>query len=279
MHSVQPRFAGLMSAEATTLALCWRIVRRDGVALGFTAHDRALEIEGLRYRSAPGVSPSAISAEDGLDPHTMELEGALSHRAITAGDLDAGRYDGAEVETFMVDWAEPTAGRITLASGRLGEVRHSGTAFTAELQGPTAALQASPIELFSPECRATFGDRRCRADLALYTIVRAVKDVFTPVEFGFEPDIGDLEGFRYGRLRVLTGAAAGETRVIEGPVASGLLVSAPIAGLIAGNKVELRAGCDKRFATCRDRFRNVLNFRGEPHVPGADAVMRYPGLD
>ena len=36
------------------------------------------------------------------------------------------------------------------------------------------------------------------------------------------------------------------------------------------------AGCDKRLATCIDRFANVLNFRGEPYVPGQDALTHYP---
>ena len=36
------------------------------------------------------------------------------------------------------------------------------------------------------------------------------------------------------------------------------------------------AGCDKRFATCRDRFANGGNFRGFPHIPGNDFVISYP---
>ena len=36
------------------------------------------------------------------------------------------------------------------------------------------------------------------------------------------------------------------------------------------------AGRDKRLDTCVDRFVNVLNFRGEPYVPGADLMMSYP---
>jgi uncharacterized phage protein (TIGR02218 family) len=36
-------------------------------------------------------------------------------------------------------------------------------------------------------------------------------------------------------------------------------------------------GCDKRLETCRDRFANTLNFRGEPHLPGNDLLTRYPG--
>jgi len=34
--------------------------------------------------------------------------------------------------------------------------------------------------------------------------------------------------------------------------------------------------CDKRFATCRDRFANGINFRGFPHIPGNDFVIAYP---
>jgi len=44
------------------------------------------------------------------------------------------------------------------------------------------------------------------------------------------------------------------------------------------------AGCDKRFDTCRNRFNNAVNFRGFPHIPGNDFVIRYavegePGND
>ena len=28
--------------------------------------------------------------------------------------------------------------------------------------------------------------------------------------------------------------------------------------------------------TCRDRFDNVVNFRGFPHIPGNDFVISYP---
>jgi uncharacterized phage protein (TIGR02218 family) len=35
-------------------------------------------------------------------------------------------------------------------------------------------------------------------------------------------------------------------------------------------------GCDKSHETCRARFDNVLNFRGFPHMPGNDFVVRVP---
>ena len=43
-----------------------------------------------------------------------------------------------------------------------------------------------------------------------------------------------------------------------------------------GDTFIVTAGCDKRFATCRDRFDNAVNFRGFPHIPGNDFVVSYP---
>ncbi len=43
-----------------------------------------------------------------------------------------------------------------------------------------------------------------------------------------------------------------------------------------GDAFRIHPGCDKRLETCRTRFDNVLNFRGEPYVPGQDAMMSYP---
>jgi uncharacterized phage protein (TIGR02218 family) len=46
--------------------------------------------------------------------------------------------------------------------------------------------------------------------------------------------------------------------------------------ILPGDTFIVTAGCDKRFATCHDRFNNIVNFRGFPHVPGNDFVVRYP---
>ena len=43
-----------------------------------------------------------------------------------------------------------------------------------------------------------------------------------------------------------------------------------------GDAVSLRAGCAKSLSVCRDTFDNVLNFRGEPFVPGNDLYFRTP---
>lgn len=277
MRAIGAALAQAISGETTTLAMLWRVIRADGVALGFAAHDRAIIWNGLEYRPAPGLNPSAIEAS-GEGGHAMEIAGALTDEALSAGDLDRGLYDGADVTTFLVDWARLDFGAIELASGRIGDVETRDGAFTAELRTPLADLRAVPIELVSPECRARLGDRRCRVDLARYTSIASVEAVEAGVTLALENGAGDAGVLRYGRLRVLTGMAAGDEREIVASDASGASIAEPINAIAAGDRVELRAGCDKRFATCRDTFSNAPNFRGEPHVPGADAMYRYGGL-
>lgn len=270
-----------LGAALTKLALCWRVVRSDGVALGFTTHDAALIIDGLRYASAPGMAPSAIMVSDGLDVDTMEVDGALSADAITAADLAAGRYDAAVVQIFMVDWSNLAAGRFHLARGRLGEVTRrlsgGGGSFTAALRGPTADFEATAIETYTPECRAELGDARCRIDLAQRLRLVHVTRVIDRQTFELES--GPLDGFANGRLRALGGDNAGiDARIATASdVTIELFEPLPFA-LSVGTRVEIREGCDKSFATCSVRFANAANFRGEPHVPGGDVLTRFPGV-
>jgi uncharacterized phage protein (TIGR02218 family) len=42
-----------------------------------------------------------------------------------------------------------------------------------------------------------------------------------------------------------------------------------------GDEICLFAGCDKNFETCKNKFQNSINFRGFPHIPGHDFLMRH----
>jgi uncharacterized phage protein (TIGR02218 family) len=57
------------------------------------------------------------------------------------------------------------------------------------------------------------------------------------------------------------------------------LLEAPVRALAAGQTFSVRAGCDKRIATCATKFANAANFRGFPTIPGQDTVLRYAVRD
>jgi uncharacterized phage protein (TIGR02218 family) len=269
--------ADFVTKALATVALCWRLERRDGVALGFTSHDRNLSIDGLVYRAAPGMLPSSVTLSDGFDADSLDVEGALTSDAITAEDLKAGRWDGAALSVFMVDWEAPDGERLAIARGELGEVSIRGEGFAAELRGPTALLERAAVEQTSPECRAQLGDRRCRIDLAARTRLTRIADIIDEVTIVVADAAAD-NAYGYGRLRWLSGANSGLSSSIRASQDMRLtLREAPPWAPAIGELVEIAEGCDKRLATCSGRFGNAANFRGEPHLPGTDLLTRYPG--
>lgn len=261
--------------EVASLAFCWRLERKDGAGLALTSHDRALTIGGVRHESSPGITPSAIRSETGLEPRSSEVAGALSSAAISEDDMLAGRWDGAALALTAVDWKAPDEGPIELLSGTMGQVESRDGEYSVDLLGAAAGLERPICPLTSPECRAELGDARCRVDMAgralRARVVGAAGHVITvdqPVE----------ERFRFGRVRFLGGAANGETRVVLGVTGNQLsLRSVPYGMVAVGTAVEIVEGCDKRLETCSERFGNAANFRGEPHLPGNDLLTRYPG--
>jgi len=266
-----------LDRDLCTIALCWRLERRDGVALGFTGHDRDLAIGGLVYRAAPGMLPSAIGLADGFDPATLDVKGALTGAAISAADLSAGRWDGASLTMFMTDWEAPGTEILALARGALGEVVVRGDAFEAELRGPAGLLDGPVVEQTSPECRARLGDKRCRVDMAARTRITRIAAILD-AEIVEVEEAAPGNAYGYGLLRWIGGANSGtESPILSSDGAVLTLREPPALPAAAGDLVEIREGCDKRLATCAGRFGNALNFRGEPHLPGIDLLTRYPG--
>lgn len=272
-----------LASGATTLCRCWRVRRTDGQELGFTDHDSALSFGGTVFKAETGLSRQSMEAVTGLAVDNGEVLGALSDAAISEADIAAGRFDGAEVTIWLVNWRN-TVERHRLFEGSIGEVRSGGGAFRAELRGLTEALNRPAGRVFQHLCNADLGDAACGVDLSsgAYRLDATVGigtdgPVFRVSAAGGQAD----DWFDRGRLVVLDGAAAGLTAFIKSDRVEG---DERVVGvwqrlriaLAPGDAVRLEAGCDKRMETCRNKFANVVNFRGFPHIPGEDWTMAYP---
>jgi uncharacterized phage protein (TIGR02218 family) len=266
---------GIADGELTSIALCWRLERSDGAGTALTSHDRRIVADGVAHEPAPGMIPAAVTRSLGLEPHSGEVAGALSADALETADLALGRWDGARARLTAVDWQDPGAEQIEMLRGELGNVTVSDDSFSADLRGAAAKLNAPVCPSTSPECRAHFGDKQCRVDLAGRSVgakVVAASDGEFTLDRTFDSK------FLLGRLRYMSGGNCGLSTVIVGVEGAVVKVrDLPRAPVEAGCRVELREGCDKRFETCVQRFANGVNFRGEPHLPGSDLLTRYPG--
>lgn len=263
------------SQSLETVAVWWRIERRDGVALGFTSHDRDLVFAGLRHRTAPGMVPSAVRRTATSEADTAEVEGALSHDAIGERDLAAGRFDGARVAVGLVDWE--TLEAESLFTGTIGSVGREGERFSAELQSIKQDLARQVVPRTSPTCRAEFCGEGCTLSAARFTHETAVAEVSSDLrKVRIAADFAAAD-FAYGWVRLIDGAGSGIVTRFQGVDEGWLVLEQPLPeGSVAGVHAIVREGCDHTLATCAARFGNALNFQGEPFLPGNDLLTRYP---
>ena len=275
-----------LAGDATTLCHAWRVRRRDGVVLGFSSHDRDLTFGGTVFAAASGLVPGATEWPEGLAADAADVAGAFSSDAIREDDLLAGRYDGALVETYLLDWTNPDAAHALLSTRELGEVRAGGGAFRAELRSLAARLDRPQGRVYARRCDAVLGDQRCRfaLDAAPFVETGVIESVLPDRLVVTGAGTAASGWFREGRVAFQTGPLAGlEADIAEDEMRNGsrtIILWIPLSQLPeAGDQVQLTAGCDKQFATCQEKFANAVNFQGFPHMPGSDFAYGYADGD
>lgn len=266
------------SQPLETVAIWWRVERRDGVTLGFTSHDRDLVFDGLVHRTAPGMVPSAIRRTADFEADSAEIAGALAHDSINEADLAAGRFDGAAVRMGLIDWQ--SLDHALLYAGTIGSVGHEGAGFTAELRSIKEALSRDLLVRTSPTCRAEFCGTGCTLSAPRFTHLAAIAAVSSDGSaVRLAAGAPAAAHLLFGTLRWHDGPQTGLTRRIDDIDGDWLLLDRPVDPATApGDRAIVREGCDHTMTTCATRFANAVNFQGEPYLPGNDLLTSYPSV-
>jgi len=286
MRALDPGFAAHIAGGQTTLATCWRLTRADGVVMGFTDHDRALSFDGSEFSPLAGFEGAEVAARLGAEIDTSEVVGVIEDEKITAEDIRLGRYAGARIETWRANWRDPAV-RQLMRADTVGEITEEDGLFRAELRSAHGALNVVRGRLYQRSCDAELGDARCGIDVEAAANWRdvTVSDVIDEhflVVTGIEDT--DPGWSAFGTLQWTSGTRVGFTDRIASQdrddLGDRLGLDPNLRGSVAaGDAGRVTVGCDKQFSTCRDKFANTLNFRGFPHVPGSDFILKYPRKD
>ncbi|MEM9233271.1 MAG: DUF2163 domain-containing protein [Pseudomonadota bacterium] len=278
MRPLDPHTTDRFRDDAPSLCTCWRIIRADGAELGLTDHDQDITFTGTVFQSLAGAEGSSLEETSSLSTDNADIVGVLSTDLVAAHDLDAGRYDEAEIQVWRVDWADPEA-RLLLRTGTLGEVSRSGEGYTAEFRSLKHRLGQVAGRIYGRACDAALGDARCGINLQnpSYHMAGTITD---GDERRLEVSITSQRSagfYTSGSLMIDGGPLTGLVRAIRehghAGVYENILLWEALPELIAaGTPVTIIAGCDKRLETCSSKFANTLNYQGFPHIPGNDIL-------
>jgi uncharacterized phage protein (TIGR02218 family) len=267
-----------IAGVVTTIAECYRLELKDGTVLGLTGHDDPIIYDGVTYLPSLSVSRSAISSQQNLSVDNLDITGLIDSTYITDEDLIAGRYDGAALFIFFINYVTPANGIIKLRRGTLGNIVYESGQFRAEVRGMLQSLNKEILRIYSPECDAEFGDSTtgCGFDLSTVTQTGSVSSVTDKKNFVITGVTITGAEFRDGRMVFTTGLNAGVTLEIKDCDVSGnveLFLSAPFT-VTALDEFTITQGCLKSLAACILNSQ-VDNFRGFPFIRGNKDLLKY----
>lgn len=271
-----------LAGTVTSVCHCWRLMRRDGIVTRHTDHDATLVVAGESYAPLSGFNATEVRDSLGMSIDIAEVEGALSSSEITEEDIFAGRYDGATLETLLVNWRD-TGEHAVIRLAVVGAIKRVDGRFVAELQSQASALDLRQGRVLRRTCDAELGDARCGMNIAVPLYTGSGTVVAASVNGAMIVDgINDYGNgwFTQGILTWSSGAQAGRSMRVTSHQIITIGVSLTLwsdSGFVpeAGDGFTVTAGCDKRFETCKWKFDNRLRFRGFPHMPGNDAAYAY----
>lgn len=273
----------------THMAQCWKITRTDGQVFAYTSADFVVAYGGVDHQPCDSLAAAAnqLGAELGSVGDT-ELMGIISDDGITEADLANGLFEDADVEIWMVPWADDGTTAWRLSKGIITSVEHGRVSYQAEVLTPGARLQQKPLlEFVTPGCRYELGDDRCQFDIYSATVAGdvtavATADASSSASFRVFYDTARTEESDYfegGIVEWQTGANAGaQSEVKEYDLSTGrIILWDPLAEAIeVGDVYTIRPGCGKDPDTCKNRFNNYVNYGGFPDLPGEDEVRQTP---
>jgi len=274
--------AGL-AANPHRLVRLLTIKRPDGAVFRLCDGNRDVIVGADTYTAKPGFRTSQVTLTNDGNVGTLDL--ALPNAPafqFSTGNILAGVWEHSSVSLAIADRSQPTAGVMEIFEGLIGAASYEDDGqgfYTFEVRGRIDLGRAMLVETYGPTCRADLGDARCRWPLlsngrtgtvntiAGRTITATLSDV---------PANGYLDG---GTLQWQSGANKGFAqevrRQIGGSISLWLSPRFPIA---KGDTFTVYPGCDKRLETCMAKFNNLVNFQGEPYLPGSDFKLSYESV-
>jgi hypothetical protein len=138
-------------------------------------------------------------------------------------------------------------------------------------------------ERFCQQCRTDLYGARCKVDNDSFSASATVASVSGQFKFVVTalPDVRATgTWYDLGQAVITSGDSDGTPFQIKTWTSGTLTVEAmvPIDQLLSvGDTLTLYAGCDKSSTTCRDKFSNIINYRGEEYAAARDLQLTTAG--
>jgi uncharacterized phage protein (TIGR02218 family) len=275
MKSASPALIALMDSTQFVMADLFTITLPSGETLRWTSSDLSIVWAGATYIPVP-IERSEIRLVMGIEVSTLSAT-VFPTADMTAGGnpfliaCKVGALDGATLllqRGYFSSFAAPCVGVLHLFEGTISVESANGIEANLSVRDYLSLFNIDmPRNSHSPGCNNTLYDAGCginRASRAFFGTVQAgsTKQVINH-------SLAQTAGyFNYGVIEFLTGINAGVTVTVSKHLLGTLGLAIPLKSTPAvGDTFNVYPGCDRTLNTCKNKYDNVIKFRGQPWIP------------
>lgn len=197
------------------------------------------------------VEPENANAPEGEDATLGSITASVANSSFTVSGTPGGWTEGGWKTGDSLSF-------LSLPTSSLNNVNFKIMA----IAGNTITVSPAPaVDIVTPDTS--------------YSVLAPIESYYIDDLSGVwtVPGQPDSSWFTYGLLKMTSGPNAGVSREIAhyygGSSSAHLFLPFPFP-VTAGETFEAVVGCDRLAKTCEIKFQNIINFRGEPFVPGQD---------
>ncbi|HSQ97822.1 MAG TPA: DUF2163 domain-containing protein [Rickettsiales bacterium] len=278
MKTIADDLKSSFEENATNIVKCWTLTLKDGSIIGFTTNSEDFTYSDIKYNSFSSDDITNIESNLNIEEDSFEFSNMISSDLIAENDIISGKYDNAIIEIFLIDIENQDNGKVVLLTGTISDIECRGDIFTAKVKGLKDAIDKTIGEVYSPLCRCRFCDTKCGLEETNFTFSASITYVSDAVTFITDDTtiLSQSSGFfDNGIIEFTSGNNSGQKMEIKQYASGTFILSLNLPNeLTVGDEFNVIAGCDKKFTTCCDTFDNAVNFRGEPHLPGIETLLK-----
>jgi uncharacterized phage protein (TIGR02218 family) len=272
--------AGLKNAiDAGEICTLFSIVANDTTSRYFTDHNNQLIVGGHTFVPSAGVTRLKMKTTSNGEVSNQEVAATILD--MPDQELESGKWDNAQIEVSICSWRDVSQGLMIIFKGTIGVIQWTDEGFRADIQNYLRDLGRNIGHTVTSSCRhQLFGQGgagkigKCGLDRATYYSAGTVEYVLTQklkfkVSSTGRPTTWGSNGF----LKFTSGNNNGlsyevKIHLVEAnPLGESVELFLPCIGAVAiGDTFELTAGCDHTLVMCQNKFGNVVNFGGFPHL-------------